>query len=188
MKKKADITPAQRKALVKILGKDVVLDILSGMVEFVTKVISAITHRLTADVDETTRIEIQARICELDCNQNFISSTQFPVVPNGYKGKRKIVLCRFNTGRTSKEVIEAMYRAGYRPATIWELLAVARKILDLRGEFSIVALGSVCLAGGYRQVPVLGYMYNSLRCLCLGHFEVPGRYWDISHLFAAVRK
>ncbi|MCG2695058.1 hypothetical protein L6261_03190, partial [Candidatus Parcubacteria bacterium] len=85
---------------------------------------------------------------------------------------------------TSEQVIAEMDKVGYRPATIWELLALGIAQPNLQMEFPIIALGSLCVLGGERRVAGL-YRDAVGRSLYLGWF---GRDWRDDCRFAGVRK
>lgn len=76
-------------------------------------------------------------------------------------------------------------RRGLRPATIEELLAFGAAYPDKQREFSIIALGSVCIGQPIRRnyVPCL-WLESAGRCLGLRGAELGG--WYANYRFAAV--
>jgi len=94
-------------------------------------------------------------------------------------------LFHFNYVISSGDAISEMNKAGYRPATLMELLALGILFPELQRQFSIVALGSVWrLASDYRCVPYL-HVHGSERGLSLDWF---GRDWSARYRFLGVRK
>ncbi|MFA4942557.1 MAG: hypothetical protein WC564_02905 [Patescibacteria group bacterium] len=74
-----------------------------------------------------------------------ITSKNFPI-PDGLTGKKVKVLGNFfyfNRSVSSKNVIKKMDKAGFRPATLMELLALRVACLELKKQYSIIALGSI---------------------------------------------
>ena len=53
----------------------------------------------------------------------------------------EVRLFHFGRGFTVEGCLDKMEKEGYRPATIWELLALGAKHPDLQRQFSIAALG-----------------------------------------------
>lgn len=66
--------------------------------------------------------------------------------PSGKKGRESVqaAIFRFDHDITSDKAIEAMTKAGYRPATFEELLAFGASGSELLRQFSVMALGAVC--------------------------------------------
>ena len=77
-----------------------------------------------------------------------------------------------------------MDKAGFKPATIWDLLGLAVKEPNLQRKFPVVALGSVCVLDGERHAPYL-HEGGDGRGLVLGWF---GGGWEDCYRFAGVRK
>jgi hypothetical protein len=116
-----------------------------------------------------------------------ITEKHFPL-PTKLNGKKVSVstkLFHFNCSISSKDAIAEMDKAGYRPATLAELLALGEKQPELQKEFPIVALGSVWTdAYGGRHVPYLD-VDGFKRGLSLDWF---GFDWYGNCRFLAVRK
>jgi hypothetical protein len=86
---------------------------------------------------------------------------------------------------SSEKIIKELNKAGYRPATIDELLALADSQPDLQRQFSIIALGSVWRGfSNYNFVVGLDHVGDD-RELDVFFW---GLIWDDSYRFAAVRK
>ncbi|MFA5935146.1 MAG: hypothetical protein WC827_04665 [Candidatus Paceibacterota bacterium] len=183
--KYGELNLGQIEALVnKLGGMDAVRNILSGVVEITTKVISYIVAVFTAMVDETVSVEDAVKTGKFDWSNDNITSANFPKITGGQKADKEVTIFHFNKTMTSEAVIAEMDKAGYKPANIWALIGLAVKEPDLQRKFPIVALGSVCELGGYRRVPYL-YEGSSERNLGLLYFDDG---WDDRYRFLAVRK
>ncbi|MEI6836066.1 MAG: hypothetical protein WCK59_04495 [Candidatus Falkowbacteria bacterium] len=122
-----------------------------------------------------------------DWNHGDISSENFPISPEmlGQKVEIKTKLFRFNRDISSNDVISEMDKAGYRPATLMELLALGILFPELQRQFPIVALGYVWhWARVGRFVPFL-YVNDYKRGLNLSF--VAGD-WGTRYRFLGVRK
>lgn len=153
--------------------------------EMVEKVISYITDTFIVMVDETLSVEEAAKVGKFHLkNDSIITSEEFPKLAKGKKLDREIVLFHFTQEMVPKEIITEMNRAGYRPANIWELIALAVREPKLQIGLKVFALNSAGLLGGHFRVPCL-CLYDSGRSLCLSYFN-PG--WDGCYRFAAIHK
>ncbi len=116
-----------------------------------------------------------------------ITEKHFPL-PTELNGKKVSVstkLFHFNRPINSQDAIKEMDKAGYRPATLAELLALGEKQPELQKEFPIVALGSLWAdARGRRSVPYL-LVHGYERRLNLYWFVLD---WYVFCRFLAVRK
>lgn len=157
---------------------------LSGVVEIAVKVISFITQTFTVMVDETLALADAIAEAKFDWVNENITEKNFPKPKGGTKSSREIAIFHFGKTMSSEDVIAKMDAEGYRPATIWELLAFARDNPDLQRQFPIVALGSVGVVGGDRSVACFD-RGGSRRDLTLDWF-VGG--WRGDCRFLAVRK
>lgn len=118
-----------------------------------------------------------------DWTDNDITADNFPVKGEG-RQEREVALFHFNRVISSNDAIKEMASAGYRPATIEELLALGQVQPELQRQFPIVALGSVCRdPRGHRLVPYLcgSAVGRRLGLLC---FDAD---WVERYRFAAVR-
>jgi hypothetical protein len=97
-------------------------------------------------------------------------TTEFFLVKGEGKKAVEITLVHFNRVIETAEAIKVMYAQGYRPATIEELLALAKEEPLLQKSFQIVALGSVSKDSGFQYVPYLD-RWKHMRGLCLGDFD-----------------
>ncbi len=92
-----------------------------------------------------------------------ITEKHFPL-PTELNGKNVPVstkLFHFNRSISSTDATSEMDKAGYRPATLAELLALGEVNPELQKKFPIVALGSVWRdASDGRDVPVLDFDGN----------------------------
>ena len=118
---------------------------------------------------------------------NDIMEKHFPL-PTELNGKQVSVstkLFHFNRSISSKNAIAEMDKAGYRPATLTELLALGEAYPELQKEFPIVAFGSIWRRGSDRRhVPVLLFDGHKRR-LALRWFDVD---WYVYYRFLGVRK
>jgi len=113
-----------------------------------------------------------------------ITSRNFPTKRKGTE-KVALELINFNRSVSTDEALHELYRMGYRPAELRELLAFGEKYPEVQREFLVVALGSVWQnQNGYRHVPYLG-RNGSRRHLGLNWL---GDDWNEICRFAAVRK
>ncbi|GEM_PF-2271651 len=88
---------------------------------------------------------------------------------------------------TSEEALKRMDSLGYRPANLYELLAIGAKEKDLQRQFPMVSLGSSWLDSvGRRNVPSL-LSDGAERKLYL-YWGAPSREWRDDWRFGAVRK
>ncbi len=119
-----------------------------------------------------------------------ITSDRFPSNEVGNK-EVSIELVHFGKNMKTDEVLSELDRAGLRPATLKELLALGEKVPDLQRESPISALGSVC------QDPRGGRGCVRLGCTRFGWDNDSKRYseldwldsrWGDGYRFAAVRK
>lgn len=88
-----------------------------------------------------------------------ITEKNFPISPKmtGKKVEVSAKLFHFNREISSEDAISEMDKAGYRPATLAEMLALGEAQPDLQRQFPIIALSSVWRnANGGRYVPCLG--------------------------------
>ncbi|MCG2694907.1 hypothetical protein L6261_02375 [Candidatus Parcubacteria bacterium] len=145
---------------------------------------SYITHIFTFLVDETKTVEELVAEGKYNWSNSDVTSKNFPRPENGTKTEKEIALFYFNKTMTSEQVIAEMDKVGYRPATIWELLALGIAQPNLQMEFPIIALGSICVLGGERHVA--GLCRDAVvRNLPLGWFDLD---WHVHCRFAGVCK
>lgn len=112
-----------------------------------------------------------------DCD---INDKNFPI-PIKMLGEKVEVyskLFHFDNRLSSEEIISKMSDAGYRPATLMELLVLGFLFPELQNQFSIIALGSIQLTyhdfktiRHYRFVPCLSLDIFSKRQLRLKSFD-----------------
>ena len=117
-----------------------------------------ITHTFTILVDETKTVEELVVEGNYDWSDSNVTSKNFPRSEEGTKDKKEVALFHFNKTMTSEDVIAEMKKDGYRPATIFELLALGVTQPELQRGFPIIALGSDCTFDGSRHV---AYLYES---------------------------
>ena len=155
--------------------------VVGDLVETVAKTVNFIAHTFTVLVDENQSVEELVKACGFNWSNDNVVSKNLPQPANGQKLKKEIVIFHFDKNMSSEAVIAEMDRAGYKPATIWDLLGLAKKEPNLQKEFPIVALSFVCQLNGY---PYL-YVYSGARELGLDYFD---DVWSDFYRFAGVRK
>jgi hypothetical protein len=184
----SDYTAGQLNAIVKKMidqaGKDAPERFLAGTIKLVAEVINYIVALFTFTVDETKTVEELVKAGNFDCSNEYITSENFPQKENGQKKEKEIAIFHFGKNMSSDNVIAEMDKVGYKPATIWDLISLAIKEPDLQRKFPIIALSSVCVLGGGRDVACL-YGGDSGRKLRLYYFV---RGWFGNGRFAGVRK
>lgn len=119
-----------------------------------------------------------------DVNDN-ITAEHFPV---SYASTKTVNIALVHRNRVvqSEDIFAEMDREGYRPATIWELLALGAEYPDLQRNFTIFALGSIAIVGmdGFKGVVYLGH-WRKKRGINLLLLHLP---WHRCARFAFVRK
>ena len=142
--KYSDWTRGEDEALLnKLGGLEVARGILRGTIEVVTKAISFIVRTLTVLVDETKTVDELVKACKFDWTNSDITSVNFPNSAEGTTGNQELVLYHFGKNMSDDAVISEMDKDGCEPATIWDLLALAKKEPNLQRQFPIIALKSV---------------------------------------------
>ncbi|MDD2354362.1 MAG: hypothetical protein PHH52_02255 [Patescibacteria group bacterium] len=150
------------------------------------KVINS-TNEIKLVIDYTKTVEQVIADSNYDWKNDDITAQHFPVSPEmiGKKAEVSAKLFHFNRGISSDDVISEMDKAGYRPATLMELLVLGFLFPELQRQFPIVALGSVWhSARGSHHVPYLS-VDGSERSLYLLWF---GGDWGPHCRFLGVRK
>jgi hypothetical protein len=97
------------------------------------------------NIDYTKTIEQAVADGKYDWKNSDVTTKNFPV-PLKMTGKKvevSVKLFHFNRDISSEDAISKMDKAGYRPATLMELLALGFLFPELQRQFPIVALGSV---------------------------------------------
>ena len=183
--KYGDWTRGEDEALLNILGGvEVARNILKGTVKVVTEVISNIVNAFTVLVDETLSVEEAIKLGNFGWVNDDITSKTFPKLKDGKKGDKEVAIFHFGKDISSEDAIALMDKAGFKPATIWDLLGLAVKEPNLQRKFPVVGIGSVCELGGERSAPCLPED-GGRRELSLRWF---GGDWDDYYRFAGVRK
>jgi len=104
-------------------------------------------------------------------------------------GLRKMCLLHFNRFMKEEEVVREMKRAGYRPATHSELIALRAAVRKFTYEQNAVALGSEYRStGGGRFVVCIEEIYSQDSTEKRVRLDLrPRRYWVPGTRFAAVQ-
>lgn len=147
------------------------------------KITNYITHTFKIMVDETMPVEEAVKTGRFDWSNENITSQNFPRPTGGKKVEKEVFIFHFGRQVSSAAVIGEIYKARYKPATIWDLIGLAMKEPNFQRQFPVVALGSVCKLGGDRSVPCL-YEDDSGRRLNLHYFDYG---WRDSSRFLVVR-
>lgn len=158
-------------ALVNALAEPVapVIDIATGICRFV--------------VDFGKSLEEMIAAGRYDWKNDDITAKRFPRSGSGTVTV-DAKLFHFNHTMTSDAVERELEAAGYRSATIAELLAFGAAFPEVQRQFPVVALGSVTRVFGYRSVPYLSGRGAGRRL----NLSWSGLDWDVVCRFLAVRK
>ena len=135
-------------------------------------------------VDETKTVEELVSEGKYDFDNDNINSENFSRPENGTKIEKNIVLFDFGKKMISEQVIAEMEKKGYRPATAHENLSLGIALPELQRDFSIIALGSVCVMDDICYVVGLCEI-GGRRYAGLGRFSAN---WGGSCRFAGIRK
>ncbi len=108
--------------------------------------------------------------------------------PEEFKGKTVTVqgkIFQFKSQETTEEIILAMDKAGYRPATTAELLVIGENYRQLYKSYRfIVGLGTVYKSQAYNYLyPRLRTLYNKQTIEPINNY-----YWHDEHAFLGIRK
>lgn len=144
---------------------------------------SFITHNFTLDVKERCLEDAIAAGKYYYCG--YSEMKKYPLTDETY-GLKQMAIFHFNGMNSCQEekAKKEMDEAGYRSATLMELLALGEKYPDLQREFPIVAMGSSFW--GYKGlfVPTLG---DGPRGRALEHQDISVGLGS-KHRFLAVKK
>lgn len=150
------------------------------------KVINS-TNEIKLVIDYTKTVEQVIADSNYDWKNSDINAKNFPVSPEmvGKKIEVSAKLFHFNRNISSDDAISKMDKAGYRPATLMELLFLGFLFPELQRQFPIVALGLFWRdADSDRRVPCLDVFDNG-RGLILYWFA---HGWLARCRFVGVRK
>ena len=187
--KKVSISVSDLKTVVEALetGEISMADILALINKKEDNQTKEKTDEITLTVDYSRTVQEMINAGNYEWINSDITAKHFPL-PTELNGKKVPVstkLFHFNRSISSKDAIAEMDKAGYRPATLAELLALGEAHPELQREFPIVALGSVWrVAYVNRNVPVLSFD-DYRRRLILVWF---GHGWGGRCRFLGVRK
>lgn len=113
-----------------------------------------------------------------------ITSSHFPSNESGTK-EVSVELVDFEQDMKTAWVIAKLDKAGMRPATLKELLALGEKCPEIRNGYEIIILGSIWQkSDGY---PNCVSLHRDGRSIEL-RTDWIGGWWDKGNVFAAVRK
>jgi len=185
--KKSDLQKLAAAMKNKKLSVDQVIELNSSVKIESQKVIDA-TGDIELTDDYTKTVEQAVADGNYDWKNPSITAKNFPISPEmiGKKIKVSTKLFHFNRDISSEDAISEMDKAGYRPATLMELLVLGFLFPELQRQFPVVALGSVWRdANLYRYVPCLFVSGSERR---LGLFRFGGSGWRARCLFLGLRK
>lgn len=145
--KKVSISVSDLKTVVEALetGEITMADILALINKKEDNQTKEKTDEITLTVDYSRTVQEMINAGNYDWTNNDITVKHFPL-PTELSGKKVPVstkLFHFNRSISSKDATSEMDKAGYRPATLAELLALGEAHPELQKEFPLVALGSV---------------------------------------------
>jgi hypothetical protein len=138
-------------------------------------------------VDYTKTVEQAITNGHYNFKNSDITAKNFPVSSEmiGKKMEVAVRLFHFNCSISSDDASLEMHKAGYRPATLMELLTLGSLFPEIQRQFPIIALGSVWRAACLDcYVPYL-HVFNSRRRLNLYWFGID---WGAHCRFLGVRK
>lgn len=169
----------------KLGGEEGVKKFLRGQLEVVGRNIEFTVESYKVSVDETQTAEEAFEAGKFDWENDEIAnitSKNFPKIKNGQKIEKEIYILKFTQGMLKEMVLYEMKKAGYKPATLWDLSGLATKFPDSYRKFPIVALGSVwneyCVCLGGRR----GVEYGMDRTCCDNN-----NWFDVCVRYACVR-
>jgi len=180
--KKVSISESDLKIVVEALetGKISMADILF----LINNKDDADEITLTIDYSRTLQEMISAG--NYHWTNSDVTERNFPL-PAKLNSKKTLSARLFHFSRvmSSKDIINVMRELNYRPATLFELLALGETYPKLQKEFPIVTLSSfMCGNDGIYTVPVLGFPGGERR-LALRFLYGD---WSVFFRFLAIRK
>lgn len=107
------------------------------------------------EVDGTLTLEQMIANGKYNWKNDDITSKKYPIADKT-KRTAHMELFHFDRDISSEKAVKEMEKAGFRPATIEELLTLGENQPELQRQFPIIALGSVAGFSFGRSVPYLG--------------------------------
>ncbi len=148
-----------------------------------SKSTSFITHNFPAILVLERTLKDAIKVGKYYWKDENITEKNFPTSKELF-GIKDMVLFHFNENISSENASKKMDEAGYRPATLMELLTIGEKYPEIQCEFSLIALGSSAKIDDVLCVPnLLGVSIGTYLRLC-DWYDV----WLPSFRFLAVRK
>lgn len=167
MAKFNDVTVGQMEACINRLGgMQHFLEFIGGKGEVVWQTIATL-YSVIVDYNQSLAEMISEG--KYDWVGSDINLKNFPKTKSREE-KVEAELLHFGRAISSKNALAEMSKLGFRPATLEELLSFGAQNTEVQREFSVVALGSLCVLLGVRRVPCL-YGDGSLRFLNLFWFD-----------------
>ncbi|TSC92340.1 MAG: Uncharacterized protein CEN92_8 [Candidatus Berkelbacteria bacterium Licking1014_96] len=171
-------------------GKEVLRRMVQAMIAVMHEAWGMVRYAIAVNY----RLSLDEMIAAVNCdwvNENIAKSKEFrqeieiaAAVKRVQQEDLSAVLLHLKHEATSQEVLKEMEKRGLRAATLAELCAFGAKHPEFQREFPIIGLGSYCVLGGGRQVPVL-WGFASGRSLYLYY---PDFRWRAYCRFLAVSK
>lgn len=141
------LTLGQVEALGNMLGgEEGIAGLFRGELEVHIKMVNFITHVFKVFVNEILPIEEAIKLGKFGRVDDLNTSQNFPQIKDGKNAEKQVFIFHFAKRMSTEKAIELMGKAGYKPATVWDLLGLAEKKPNLYREFPIVALSSYCTA------------------------------------------
>ena len=143
------------------------------------------TYLLSVDYGRSVKDGVKAGRYEGNINPDIVFAANFPTEREG-TAEVEMELIHFDRDISTEEVLRELDRMGYRPADIYELLALGEKYRGVQLGVTVVALGSVWFDGKADYVPFISFGNERRRLgLCPKY-----TWWDKEgrERFAAVKK
>lgn len=141
--------------------------------------VSVTSHLLYVEYEMSVKDAV--KLGRYDKTDSNITAENFPTNRTGADIVMKLV--HFNTVVSSKDVLSELYKMGYRPAELHELLTFGQMYPDVQRGFPVVALGSVLRRWFRRRLVPCLFGDDSWRVLTLDWFSGD---WHKRSQFAAV--
>lgn len=151
---------------------------------------SVLTDEFTLTIDYNKTLEEMVAAGNYDVISDFITFEHFPI-PIDMIGRTIRAYPRlfyFSVNTKSNDAIKVMAQAGYRPATLAELLALGAADPNAQTKFTIHALGSIWRSGSKKNphffAPCL-CLFEGDRSLCCTDYDFT---WPAGDRFLGIRK
>jgi hypothetical protein len=143
------------------------------------------TYLLSVDYGRSVKDGVIAGYYDGRIDADIVYAANFPTEREG-TAEVEMKLIHFDRDISTEEVLRELDRMGYRPADIYELLALGEKYRGVQWGVTVVALGSVWFDGKCHYVPFISFG-NEGRYLGLCPFKC-NWHKEGRERFAAVKK